>query len=252
MTVRPETSRRAPPSRSSAADDFENFIYLLSHDVRNSVRAMLELPQWIEEDLVAEGHPIRGSLAENFRLLNTHTRRLDRMLIDLLEYSRVGRKQQIRTVLLQDALRQLLEARPIPPGFRLDSDLRAGGIRIGENDVLNLLSALIGNAVKHHDKGGGTITVTARNEGGDCVLVVRDDGPGIPGVYRERVFGAMTTLRPRDDVEGSGMGLAIVRKIVDHYGGSLRWLMQHEEEGAALEIRLPLAADSGRVAANSP
>ena len=74
---------------------------------------------------------------------------------------------------------------------------------------------MISNAVKHHDAGGGTIQIEARDLGTEYEFRVRDDGPGIPRQYQERIFSLFQTLRSRDEVEGSGMGLAIVKKIVE-------------------------------------
>lgn len=224
----------------TASREFEDFIYLVSHDVRNSVRALLELPQWIEEDLLTSGNPVSGSLAENIALMNTHTRRLDRMLIDLLIYSRIGRLQQDKTVEWAMVIDAILGQLRIPPGFRILRDIRAPSIRMGETDVITLLSSLVSNSVKHHDRDRGTIRITTRNEGPWQVLSVADDGPGIPREYRDRVFGVMTTLRPRDEIEGSGMGLANVRKITSLYGGRIEWPDQPDQRGCHLVLRFPL------------
>lgn len=99
-TLKHDNAKEDSPQNGSK--EFEDFIYLLSHDVRNSVRALVEVPQWIKEDLIANGHSISGSLAENMELMDTHTRRLDRMLTDLLVYSRVGRMQAMRSIRFPD------------------------------------------------------------------------------------------------------------------------------------------------------
>ena len=225
---------------ASGSQDFEDLIYLLSHDVRNSVRALLEVPAWIEEDLINAGHKITGSLAENLELVNTHTRRLDRMLIDLLVHSRVGRKQTVKTVDLAEAIDLVVEQMILPAGFTFQTDLKCQSVRIGERDILTLLSALISNSIKHHDRKDGKIRVSSVRDATQCVIAVSDDGPGIPAKYREAVFDAMMTLRPRDEIEGSGMGLAIVRKIVDLYGGRMRWANETADRGTVLEIGLPV------------
>ncbi|WP_324754926.1 HAMP domain-containing sensor histidine kinase [Roseovarius sp. Pro17] len=222
----------------SGSEDFEEFVYLLSHDIRNSVRALLELPQWIREDLAATGHRIDGSLAESFDLMDTQTRRLDRMLVDLLAYSRIGRKQSVQSMNLAETIREIItELRP-PKGFQITCDLDCMTVQMGEQDIFTLLTALISNAIKHHHKEGGIIQIKSWSEGRDCVIRVQDDGPGIPERQRERVFAAMTTLKPRDEVEGSGMGLPIVRKIVAVYGGRVSYGSIHDGSGTALEIRL--------------
>lgn len=223
-----------------ASREFEEFIYLVSHDVRNSVRALLELPQWIEEDLVSGGFPVTGPLAENIALMNTHTRRLDRMLIDLLIYSRIGRLQTDKTVEWDEVISTILGQLRIPTGFRIMRDIRAPAIRMGETDVVTLLSSLVSNAIKHHDREQGTVRIATREEEGWHVLSVADDGPGIPPGSRDRVFGVMTTLRPRDEIEGSGMGLANVRKIAGLYSGRIEWEAQHGHRGCHLSLWFPI------------
>ena len=238
----PQQDEQSGAGADSASQEFENFIYLVSHDVRNSVRALLELPQWIEEDLIASGHPIVASIADNIELMNTHTRRLDRMLIDLLIYSRIGRMQNGRDVDWHGAIDTVLDQMQVPPGFRIVRDIRAPIVHIGETDVLTLISALVGNAFKHHDRTTGTVTISTREAQGEVILTVQDDGPGIPERYREKVFEVMSTLKPRDEVEGSGMGLAKVRKIASHYGARIEWVDSPKTRGCGLSIHFPRQA----------
>jgi signal transduction histidine kinase len=80
---------------------------------------------------------------------------------------------------------------------------------------------LIGNALKHHDRPDGRIAITVQEQGEWYVFLVTDDGPGIPTAFHQKIFQMFQTLRPRDEVEGSGMGLAIVKKIVEGQGGTI-------------------------------
>ncbi|MEP2472962.1 MULTISPECIES: HAMP domain-containing sensor histidine kinase [Rhodobacterales] len=233
------TSSIEPEMPPTASSDFEDFIYLISHDVRNSVRALIELPQWIVEDLAEAGVKIDGSVADSIDLMNRHTGRLDRMLVDLLAFSRVGRMQAVVEVNLNEALDDVLEEMPVPTGFSVLRDLECDTITMGEQDSLTLLTALISNAIKHHDGNAGTVVVRCKKSGSDAVLSVSDDGPGIPETFHDRIFAAMTTLRPRDEVEGSGMGLAITRKIAQLYGGDARILKNDADgRGSQFEVRL--------------
>ena len=225
---------------NSASKDFEDFIYLLSHDVRNSVRALLELPQWIKEDLVEDGRFTGDSLIENFDLMEVHTRRLDRMLIDLLAYSRVGRNQNVRSMDIAEAVEYVVEQIAPPKGFVITQDLKCKTVQMGEQDIMTLLFAVISNAVKHHEQRSGTVDVSSWQDENICVICIQDDGPGIAEKYQSRVFDAMTILKPRDEVEGSGMGLAIVRKIVESYGGQVNWTDPKPGYSTALEIRVGL------------
>ncbi|XDA96455.1 HAMP domain-containing sensor histidine kinase [Sulfitobacter sp. LCG007] len=237
----PACASGGPIIPESSSRDFEEFIYLISHDVRASVRALIELPQWICEDLEEAGLPISGTMREHIDLMNRHTGRLDRMLVDLLTYSRVGRMQHVGRIDLSEALGEVMEEIKLPAGFTLIRGFDARHVVMGDRDVLTLLSALVNNAIRHHDRDHGKVIVSAHAIRNEIVLRVRDDGPGIPEGYRQRVFEAMTTLRPRDEVEGSGMGLAIVRKIATLYGGTADVHENPDSRGTVAEVRLPLA-----------
>jgi signal transduction histidine kinase len=224
----------AIPSR-----DFEDFIYLISHDVRNSVRALIEVPLWITEDLQDEGYKIQGTLAEHMGLMNTHTRRLDRMLNDLLVYSRIGRMQVPEDVDLAEAIDNISQEIRIPDSIRLELDLQQPSLHIGEKDGMTLLTALLSNAVRHRDAATSLIRIMCRSDGDHTILTFADNGPGIAPEYREKAFSAMTTLKSRDEVEGSGMGLAHLRKILCHYSATLTWLDDPSGRGVGFEMRFP-------------
>jgi len=236
-TVARKTVQLKEPEAPS--QDFDDFIYLISHDVRNSVRALLELPHWIEEDLVDAGYQVTGPLAENIELMNTHTRRLDRMLYDLLIYSRLGRMQSVKRMDLNQCLDQVLQNLKVPPEFKIIRRIEAQTITMGDRDILTLLSALISNSIKHHDQATGEVIVTTHDEPREFVMTVSDDGPGISEEFRERVFGAMTTLKPRDEIEGSGMGLANCRKIAALYDGRISMTHASKAGGTLIEVRIP-------------
>jgi light-regulated signal transduction histidine kinase (bacteriophytochrome) len=87
--------------------------------------------------------------------------------------------------------------------------------------LIQIFSNLIGNAVKYHDKEVGEVYVFFQNKGDSYVFYVQDDGPGIDAAYHEKIFGIFQTLQPRDSFESTGVGLAIVKKILDDRGRSI-------------------------------
>jgi signal transduction histidine kinase len=225
---------------TSTQDEFEKFIYLLSHDVRNSSRALIELPQWIEEDLIEEGYQFSQTITDHFEMLHVQSKRLDQMLSDLLIYSRVGRLQSVGQIDLVSALEKALRQISVPDNFKITTDIQHHTAHLGENDIVIMLKAIVENSITHHDKQEGNVYISTRKEGNTCVICVQDDGPGIDKKYHDKVFEVMKTLKSRDDVEGSGMGLAITKRIVEFYGGSASWKMEGEGNGSSLEIRLPI------------
>ena len=234
----------APPpaaAPASSQEELDSFIYLIAHDLRNSARALQELPQWIEEDLVGSGQVIAPCVAENLTLMGIHTRRLDRMLNDLLVHSRVGRMQSVAENDLSQCLSRVLAEMPLPEGMQLSRDLDPAPAVLGQRDVATLLRVLIANSVKHHDRERGAIRVASQPRGEMLELSVTDDGPGIPEQSHERACKLMSTLRPRDEIDGSGMGLAIARRIATLYGGSLA-LGAAPGRGLCVTVLLPRRA----------
>jgi len=225
-------------SHDASANEVDNFIYLISHDVRASVRALVELPQWIEEDLEASGVAVDASVATSIEMMNRHTSRLDKMLVDLLTYSRVGRMQEVQANNVEEALDEVLKTAELPSGFTVTHDITCGDVMMGNRDIITLLDALVQNGHKHHDRSQGRIHVGVNRQNAHVIFTVSDDGPGIPPEFHERVFGAMRTLRPRDEVEGTGMGLACARKIATQSGGTAMIVPSVFGAGTGVEVRL--------------
>lgn len=223
----------------SDTDDFEKMIYLITHDLRNSVRALKELPVWIEDDLRDQDVSIKGDLRENLDLMNIHSIRLDQMLADLLIYSRVGKNQSVQSLDLEKTIAASFGDMDNAEGFDVTCALDCEHIQIGGIDGVTLIHSILSNAVKHHDSGSGTIHIESHKEGADCVMRITDDGPGIAQKDADRVFDLFTTLKSRDDMDGSGMGLATAKKIAMRYGGDVRWVDPNGSRGSTVEVRLP-------------
>ncbi|WP_337997080.1 ATP-binding protein [Oleispirillum naphthae] len=212
--------RRRRDELERSNKELATFAYVASHDLRSPLRGISQLAQWIVEDM-PDGLP--DEVAEHLRMMQSRISRMEGLLDDLLAYSRVGRIEgDIVAVDVTELCRDLFDLLAPPVGFRLElgEDLPVFSTLV--TPLTLVLRNLIGNAIKHRVRDEGTIAVSARHESGVYVFTVADDGPGIPPEYHERVFGLFQTLRPRDEVEGSGMGLALVRKIVELYGGTVR------------------------------
>jgi PAS domain S-box-containing protein len=202
--------------------ELDAFAYAASHDLKAPLRVIHNASTWIEEDLA--GH-LTAEAQENMDLLRSRVRRMDRLLDDLLEYSRIGRETDDRhteaisgTVLMENILGLISP----PEGFFVDVSSALAGIKVFRMPLQQILINLISNAIKHHDKKAGRIEVSVVDMGDLLRFSVKDDGPGIAAQYHEQIFKMFQTLKPRDQVEGSGMGLALVRKHVDVAGGELK------------------------------
>jgi PAS domain S-box-containing protein len=199
--------------------DLEQFAYVASHDLKAPLRAIEILVEWLQEDLTTfEG----GEVRQNLALLKQRTARLHRLLDDLMAYSRAARKPgeilEVDTRLLTTDLFTLLAP---PASMRMEASTSLPLIRAHQAPLEQVLRNLINNAIKHHPTKDGRVRVYAQDKGDELLFAVEDDGTGIPQEYAEKVFQMFQTLQPRDDMEGSGMGLAIVKRIVEWQGGRI-------------------------------
>jgi signal transduction histidine kinase len=174
---------------------------------------------WLQEDLA--GHR-EGDVQENLGLLKGRTRRLNQLLDDLLAYSRAGRRNgDVGTVDTRRLVQDLLVLLAPPETMGVEADASLPRLVTHPTPLEQVLRNLVNNAIKHHPTGCGHVRVWAEAGDGEYVFAVEDDGAGIPQEFAEKVFQMFQTLRPRDEVEGSGMGLAIVKRIVEAQGGRI-------------------------------
>ncbi|MBV9824657.1 MAG: CHASE3 domain-containing protein [Alphaproteobacteria bacterium] len=219
-------------------EELESFAYVASHDLKAPLRGIDNLVTWIEEDL---GEAVTGDVRTNMDLLRSRVRRLENLLDDLLAYSRAGRGDLTLDMIdTQQLVAELAELVSPPAGFTIEGVAPLPTLRASRAPLTQALQNLMSNAIKHHDNpAAGHVWVEAGRSGAMVEFVVSDNGPGIPPQFRERVFGMFQTLRPRDEVEGSGMGLAIVKKLVERQGGTA-WLTDNSRgRGLAVHFTWP-------------
>jgi PAS domain S-box-containing protein len=199
--------------------DLEQFAYVASHDLKAPLRSIEVLVSWLTEDLAGYD---QGDVQENLGLLKSRTARLNRLLDDLLTYSRAGRRVgEICTVDTAELVSGIWSMIAPPAGFELCVDGELPTLTTFRAPLDQVLRNLISNAIKHHPGPTGRITVGAELKESHYEFSVTDDGTGIPEEFRERIYQMFQTLQPRDDVEGSGMGLAIVSRVVEWQGGRI-------------------------------
>ena len=214
-----EALQRKSDELERSNKDLEQFAYVASHDLKAPLRAIEVLVQWLREDL---RDTQTGEVQENLGLLEQRTQRLNCLLDDLLEYSRAGRKVgDTRKVNTREMVADIATLLAPPAGLRVEADDSLPTLDAHAAPLEQVLRNLINNAIKHHPAEQGLVRVYAQDQGDSVMFAVEDDGAGIPQEYAEKVFQMFQTLQPRDDREGSGMGLAIVQRIIDWQGGRI-------------------------------
>lgn len=217
--------------------DLDQFAYVASHDLKAPLRAIAHLAMWIAEDA---GPGLPPESQAHLAKLRNRTERMARLLDDLLAYSRAGRRQSAPEVV--DTLRVVQETVDLlgfPSGFSVEVPATMP-VLVTERAPLEIVFRnLIQNAYKHHeDREHGCVTISAADAGDLIAFTVTDNGPGIAPRYHAQVFELFHTLKPRDAVEGSGMGLSIVKRIVEGHGGAVS-LASTPGAGAAFTFTWP-------------
>jgi PAS domain S-box-containing protein len=209
--------RRSNAELARMNSELDNFVYTASHDLRAPLTGISAIAQWILEDDAALSEESRGRLG----LILGRIERMKQLLTDIRDYARSDRDavDSGHAVSAATLVANVAATANVPPGFSIRGDPSLEPVQVKRVPLEQVLHNLVSNAIKHHDRQAGTVTVSVQNKAQWLRFSVIDDGPGIPDEYRESIFEMFKTLKPRDEVEGSGMGLALVRKIVGRMGG---------------------------------
>ncbi|SNR81465.1 transporter substrate-binding domain-containing protein [Puniceibacterium sediminis] len=227
--------------------ELDAFARVASHDLKAPLNAIQKTSQWIEEDLEAV---LTEDTRESFRILRSRVSRMSLLLNDLFTHAKIGRNQPSgRRVSGRQLVDEVIELAGVPESFAVELDPSLDNVVVEAMPLLTVLLNLVQNAVKHSESHDGTIRIFVKDVGKTHFFIVEDDGPGIDPKYHERVFGMFQTLKRRDEVEGSGMGLAIVRKTVALAGGRIT-LASELGQGCRFTVEWPIASESDQMYQN--
>ena len=194
----------------------EQFVYMVSHDLKTPLRALTNLAAWIGEDLDGTVNP---NIKENLSLMKERAARMNLMIDAILEYSRTGRIQDApqRTDVKQ-LVCSIFESLQPSGSFELRLDGTWPEIFTEKTKLEKVFRHLIQNALIHHDKNSGTISISCAMEGQFLRFSVADNGPGIKPIHHKTIFEMFQSLSPKNDKNTAGAGLAIAKKILDDMG----------------------------------
>ncbi|MGB5738805.1 MAG: ATP-binding protein [Woeseia sp.] len=220
--------------------ELDQFAYVASHDLKAPMRAIDSLAGFLREDL---GKDLGESSVQHLDMMQGRIQRLEALLDSLLEYSRAGRERAPCEVV---NLRETIEASVelvSPRGAQVCYSGDFGRVSTWKTPLEQIVRNLADNAFKHSNTEQPFLSVDCEIINKQLRLVISDDGPGIAPEFHERIFGMFQTLKSRDEVEGSGMGLAILKKLIDTYGGAISVASNPaEQRGATFTVYWPIDA----------
>ena len=216
--------------------ELDQFAYVTSHDLKAPLRGIANLSQWIEDDL---GDRMDDEAHFHMGLLRGRVLRLESLIEGILSYSRADRSEgDVVEVDVAALVGELWELLGVPDAAQLTvHDLPR--LETARTPLQQVLLNLLTNAVKYNP-AGVHVEIGARAEDDGWAIYVKDDGVGIAPEFQDRIWGLFQTLEPRDKVESTGIGLAVVRKIVESRGGRA-WLDSELDAGATFWFTWPRA-----------
>ena len=220
--------------RASSADQL---LYKITHDLSETIRALVELPKWIREDLAEAGTTVSDEIQENLEALIVNGTRLEQLINGLQIYSRVGLYQKLCVIDLPAKMDEFRRAVALPSSLKLEINHNTDQLVAFEPDFSNLCLALLDNAIKHRDPQTGSLELQIVSKKHRIEVVMVDDGPGIPIHLRGKATQVLTSLSSKDEVEGSGIGLALALKTAESYRGTLLLETAFTETGRGLRVK---------------
>lgn len=201
-------------------DELGQFAHIVSHDLKAPLRGIDNVIAWIEED---HGNELTPKVREYINLIKGRLVRAENLIQGILMYARVGRELQVKEqVDLNELLGEVLENVAPPPEVTIEIQAGLPEIFTERIPLQQIFTNLIGNAVKYNDKAEGHVKVTFRETDDHYKFFVEDNGPGIDRIYHDKIFMIFQTLQERDSFESTGVGLAIVKKILEDRKQSIK------------------------------
>jgi len=216
--------------------ELNDFAYVVSHDLKAPLRGIGSLATWLASDYA---DVLDDTGKEQLQLLLDRAKKMESLIESVLKYSRVGRIREDREVVdTNELVDSSVEMIAPPENVQVSIEGKLPWVEGERTRLEQVFQNLIGNAVKFIDKPVGFVTISCADEGAMWRFAVKDNGPGIDSRYYDQIFQIFQTLSPPDDKGSTGIGLTLVKKIVEMHGGTI-WVESNLGEGSTFFFTLP-------------
>lgn len=197
----------------------DEFVYIVSHDLKAPLRGISTLTTFIEDELAS--HP-NEKIRELLVLMKSRTHRLQNLITAVLEYSRLsstkGAKENVNVSELLDNIVDLISP---PAHCKVIKEGNLPTLFTERIKLQQVLQNLISNGIKYNDKPNGLVEISVSENGKFVKFSIKDNGMGINKEYHEKIFGVFQTLESKDKTDSTGIGLTIVKKLIEQQGGTI-------------------------------
>jgi signal transduction histidine kinase len=197
--------------------ELDKFAYVVSHDLKAPIRGIHNVIKWIEEDL---GKDITPEMKKYLDIIPQRTKRMEDLINGLLAYARIREKTKPEKTNVHDMVKEIIDS-IVPRSFKVELD-NLPVIVTERLKLEQIFTNLISNAVKYTPHDNGHIIITCKDLKDLYEFSVKDNGIGIEEEYHERIFEIFQTLREKDEKESTGIGLSIIKKILDEQHCNIR------------------------------
>ncbi|MBW8041368.1 MAG: PAS domain S-box protein [Planctomycetes bacterium] len=220
----------------SVNKELKDFAHIVSHDLKAPLRGIKTLADWISTDYADK---LNDEGKEQLNMLSSRVQRMNNLIDGVLKYSKVGREKVKRVqVNLNELVPEVIDMVAPPENIEITIENDLPVIECEETRILQVFQNLLSNAIKYMDKPQGRISIGCVRENDFWKFSVTDNGLGIEEKHFERIFKIFQTLSAHDDVESTGVGLAVVKKIVELFEGKI-WVESKPGEGSTFFFTLP-------------
>ncbi|MBL7924767.1 MAG: PAS domain-containing protein [Bacteroidia bacterium] len=216
--------------------ELDKFAYVVSHDLKAPLRAIGNLTGWIEEDM---GERLPLEIKDHFNTIKGRVVRMEGLINGILDYTKASKKAgELLPFASDELVRESIDLIGPPANAIINVRDNLPKMKAERVKLQQVFLNLIHNAIKYNDKEDIQVEIGCEDNGDAWRFFVRDNGPGIEARYHEKIFVIFQTLNARDEVESRGVGLAIVKKIIEEEGGKI-WVDSEKGKGATFYFTWP-------------